>query len=109
MEDQRKRLRLDESYEQIPHAAPELTAEQKEAIAKRHAQAKKEREGRANEEAPSAMEETSVFHGTKMKDYQGRSWLHPPAEALATRSTNASFRSNGCIHGRAIQRALLRS
>merc|ERR1719240_1595235 len=83
MEDQRKRLRLDESYEQIPHAAPELTAEQKEAIAKRHAQAKKEREGRANEEAPSAMEETSVFHGTKLKDYQGRSWLHPPAEARA--------------------------
>jgi pre-mRNA-processing factor 17 len=81
MEEQRKRLRLDESYTQIPHSEPALTAEQAAAIAERHAQAKRQREGRADEEAPAAMTETSIFHGTKMTDYQGRSWLHPPAEA----------------------------
>ena len=81
LEDQRKRLRLDEKYQPIPSAEPELTAEQSAAIAARHHAAKKAREGRADEEAPSAMTETSIFHGTKLTDYQGRSWLHPPAEA----------------------------
>jgi len=81
MEEQRKRLRLDQSYAPIPHSEPELTAEQKDAIAKRHAQAKKEREGRVDAEAEKAMEESSVYHGKAMRDYQGRSWLVPPAEA----------------------------
>jgi pre-mRNA-processing factor 17 len=98
MEDQRKRLRLDESYSQIPHAEPELTAEQKEAIAKRHAQAKKERQGRADEEAPSAMEETSVFHGTKTHDYQGRSWLHPPAEVRGGDEEHECFIPKKWVH-----------
>lgn len=41
MEEQRKRLRLDENYEQIPTAQPELTAEQKAAIEERLKQEKK--------------------------------------------------------------------
>ena len=80
LEEQRKRLRLDESYAPIPHTAPELTADQAAAIAARHKQAKREREGRGEAEEAVAMEETSIFHGTNLKDYQGRSWLHPPAE-----------------------------
>jgi pre-mRNA-processing factor 17 len=41
MEEQRKRLRLDENYEQIPTAQPELTAEQKTAIEERLKQEKR--------------------------------------------------------------------
>jgi len=81
LEEQRKRLRLDESYAPIPHTAPELTADQAAAIAARHKKAKAEREGKADAEAPEAMTESSTFHGESMTDYQGRSWLHPPADA----------------------------
>lgn len=81
MEEQRKRLRLDESYAPLPSAAPELTAEQAAAIAARHKQAKKEREGKADPEAPAPMTESSTFHGDSLTDYQGRSWVHAPAEA----------------------------
>ena len=44
MEEQRKRLRLDETYQRIPSAAPALTAEQVAQIAERHKQSKKQRE-----------------------------------------------------------------
>jgi len=80
MEEQRKRLRLDESYQQIPTAQPELTKEQSEEIAKRHREEKRKRDGRAAEEAEKPMEEQSVFHGTEIRDYQGRSWLTEPAD-----------------------------
>lgn len=80
LEDQRKRLRLDESYAPIPSAQPEITPEQAAAIAARHKKEKRERQGRGDVEDEKAMEETSIFHGASTKDYQGRSWLHPPAE-----------------------------
>ena len=81
LEEQRKRLRLDESYAPIPSTAPELTAEQVAAIAARHKKAKDEREGRAEGGEATPMTETSTFHGASLTDYQGRSWMHPPAEA----------------------------
>ena len=80
MEEQRKRLRLDESYNQIPSAQPELTKEQAEAIAAKHKAEKREREGRPELVAEDAMTEQSVFHGSDMRDYQGRSWVTPPAD-----------------------------
>ena len=83
LEEQRKRMRLDASYAPIPHAAPELTQEQATAIAAKHKKEKAAREGRGDAEEPSAMEESSVFHGSSLKDYQGRSWLHPPSELRA--------------------------
>ena len=98
MEEQRKRLRLDESYAPIPHSEPELTEEQKEAIAKRHAEAKKERQGKQEEEAAQAMEETSVFHGKELKDYQGRSWLHPPAEYTRGEEEHECFIPKKWVH-----------
>ena len=98
MEEQRKRLRLDESYAPIPHSEPELTAEQKEAIAKRHAESKKERQGKQEEEAAQAMEETSVFHGKELKDYQGRSWLHPPAEYTRGEEEHECFIPKKWVH-----------
>ena len=46
-----KRLRLDDSYQQIPASEPALTKEQADAIAARHKEEKRKREGRC---APSA-------------------------------------------------------
>lgn len=46
MEEQRKRLRLDESYTPIPHSEPALTKEQADAIAERHKEEKRKREGK---------------------------------------------------------------
>lgn len=80
LEAQRKRLRLDENYDQIPTSAPELTAEQKAAIDARLKQEKRRYEGREEEGDKPNMEEKAIFHGGSMTDYQGRSWLTPPTD-----------------------------
>jgi len=80
LEDQRKRLRLDDNYQAVPTEAPELTAEQKAAIDARLKQEKRKYEGREDAAEQSAMEERAVFHGSSMVDYQGRSWTTPPTD-----------------------------
>jgi len=96
MEEQRKRLRLDESYAPIPAAQPELTAEQAASIAAGHKKAKAAREGRGGEEDQAPMEETSVFHGKDMRDYQGRSWVEPPRDVR--NEEHECFIPKRCIH-----------
>ena len=79
LEEQRKRLRLDASYQPIPHKEPELTAEQTAAVEAKAEAERKKRQARDAEEG-EAMEERSVFHGGTTHDYQGRSWVVPPSD-----------------------------
>jgi len=80
MEEHRKRLRLDENHELIPHTEPELTAEKKAEIEAKNKAEKRRYQGREEPAEKSAMEERSVFHGGSMTDYQGRSWVLPPTD-----------------------------
>ena len=83
VEENRKRMRLDESGNPMATVAPELTPEQTAAIEARLKEEKKKRRdeanGRDNTPAP-AMEERSIFHGSSTTDYQGRSWITAPTD-----------------------------
>ena len=80
LEEQRKRLRLDENYAQIPTAEPELSADQKAEIDARLKAEKRKYEGKEDAGERGAMEERSIFHGSSTTDYQGRSWTHAPSD-----------------------------
>ena len=79
LEDQRKRLRIDEEGEAVPHAEA-LSAEQQAAIAAKVKAEKRKYEGREDKVEAAPMEERSIFHGATTTDYQGRSWLTAPAD-----------------------------
>jgi hypothetical protein len=78
--------------DEIPQAAAELTDEQKAYIA-----AQDEKKEKAKREAP-AFEENSVFHGKEERDYQGRTYMHPPADQKTVGADYKAFIPKKWIH-----------
>mmetsp|Transcript_42887 Transcript_42887/g.106414 ORF Transcript_42887/g.106414 Transcript_42887/m.106414 type:complete len:578 (-) Transcript_42887:127-1860(-) len=53
---------------------------------------------RADGDESTPVEEKSIFHGESEKDYQGRTYMHPPASVKSAAGEHECFIPRQCVH-----------
>lgn len=93
----KKDMKKEDWFDPNHNPYDELTEEQKAWVAEQEEKRTKEAEEKKTKVEDPSFETKTIFHGTDLYDYQGRSFVDPPTE-LVTNPPDKSYLPKKCIH-----------